>query len=98
MKYPVLSNDLWPTQKKLGLPCFLRFFFQENQGKPFPAAHVQKAIEEIEELCHVLQGEGVIVKRPDIIDWGEEYKTPDFTSTGLLLVSWHLWVLAVCME
>ena len=60
------------------------FIFQENEGRPFPAAHIQKAIEEIEELCNVLRGEGVIVQRPDIIDWGEEYKTPDFTSTGLV--------------
>ena len=58
-------------------------FYKQNSGKPFPKQHVQKATEEIEELCCILEQEGVFVRRPDIIEFGEEYKTPDFVSTGL---------------
>lgn len=43
---------------------------------------MKKAIAEIEEMCNILKNEGVIVKRPDPIDWSVKYKTPDFESTG----------------
>ena len=39
---------------------------------------------EIEEFCHVLEAEGVTVRRPDIVDFSTSYKTPDFeTPSGL---------------
>ena len=31
----------------------------------------------------MLRAEGVTVKRPEILDFTEEYKTPDFSSPGL---------------
>jgi len=59
-------------------------FYQKYGGKPFPAEHMKKAAEEIEEFCRVLKYEGVSVRRPDPIDFSEGYKTPDFLSpTGL---------------
>ena len=58
-------------------------FLQQNSGKPFPEEHLKKATEEIEELCNILRHEGVIVRRPEILDHGIVYKTPDFTSSGL---------------
>ena len=36
----------------------------------------------MEEFCNILRHEGVTVRRPDVIDWSEVYKTPDFTSSG----------------
>ena len=58
-------------------------YFQENSGKPFPADHLKKAAEEIEEVCNILRHEGVIVRRPEVLDHGKVYSTPDFTSSGL---------------
>ena len=58
-------------------------FLEKLSGKPFPAEHLKKAAEEIEELCNVLRHEGVIVRRPEILDHGKVYSTPDFTSSGL---------------
>ena len=46
-------------------------FYQKYGGKSFPAEHLQKATEEIEEFCRVLEGEGVIVRRPDPIDFSQ---------------------------
>lgn len=43
-------------------------FFQKNGGKPFPSECVAKAVNEIEEFCRVLEHEGVVVRRPSIID------------------------------
>ena len=58
-------------------------FYLKNGGRPFPAEHLKKAAEEVEELKNIFQHEGVIVHRPDPVDFGKEYSTPDFTSTGL---------------
>ncbi|XP_071833555.1 glycine amidinotransferase, mitochondrial-like [Apostichopus japonicus] len=58
-------------------------FFQKYGGQSFPNRHLLKAQKEIEEFCSILTHEGVFVRRPDIIDFRKEYKTPDFTSTGL---------------
>lgn len=57
-------------------------FYQKYGGQTFPKDHVKKAVAEIEEMCNILQHEGVTVTRPEPIDWSLEYKTPDFTSTG----------------
>ena len=58
-------------------------FFQTNSGKPFPVEHLKKATEEIEEMCNILRHEGVTVRRPDVLDHGKVYTTPDFSSSGL---------------
>ena len=59
-------------------------FYEKYGGKRFPTEHMKKAAEEIEEFCRVLECEGVTVRRPDPIDFLEDYKTPDFSSpTGL---------------
>ncbi|XP_072888905.1 glycine amidinotransferase, mitochondrial isoform X2 [Hemitrygon akajei] len=58
-------------------------FYQQYGGQRFPKEHMKKAVNEIEEMCNVLHGEGVIVRRPEIIDWSQNYKTPDFESTGM---------------
>uniref|UniRef100_H3CVS6 Glycine amidinotransferase n=1 Tax=Tetraodon nigroviridis TaxID=99883 RepID=H3CVS6_TETNG len=58
-------------------------FYQKYGGQSFPADHLKKAVAEIEEMCNILRHEGVTVRRPEPIDWSVEYKTPDFTSTGM---------------
>lgn len=58
-------------------------FYVEHGGKPFPREHIKKAVEEIEEMCNILRQEGVIVRRPDIIDHSTSYTTPEFSSTGM---------------
>ncbi|XP_065059414.1 glycine amidinotransferase, mitochondrial-like [Rhopilema esculentum] len=58
-------------------------FYKENGGKLFPEAHVKKAAAEIEEFCNILEHEGIVVKRPDVIDHTKSYETPDFKSQGM---------------
>ncbi|XP_078491699.1 glycine amidinotransferase, mitochondrial-like [Ciona intestinalis] len=55
-------------------------FYKKYGGTPFPDKHIEKAKQEVEEMCNVLRHEGVIVRRPDVINWEEDYKTPDFSS------------------
>ena len=61
----VISEEMWPFYKKFG-------------GHSFPKEHVIKAAAELEELCRVLEGEGVTVRRPEVVDFSDWYKTPDF--------------------
>ncbi|XP_030649995.1 glycine amidinotransferase, mitochondrial [Chanos chanos] len=58
-------------------------FYQRFGGQTFPEDHLKKAVAEIEEMCNILRLEGVTVRRPEPLDWSVEYKTPDFTSTGM---------------
>ena len=59
-------------------------FYEKNAGRLFPVEHTKKATDEIEELCHILEMEGVKVRRPELIDHQQPYQTPDFYSpTGL---------------
>ena len=58
-------------------------FYQKNERQSFPSEFVRKATEEIDEFCRILEYEGVTVRRPDKLDFGKEYSTPDFTSAGM---------------
>ena len=59
-------------------------FFRQFGGKPYQQEILQKAAAEVEELCQILEGEGVTVRRPEIADFSEGYKTPDFeVPTGM---------------
>jgi len=43
-------------------------FYKSNSGQYFPKEHIKTAINEIEELCRILEHEGVKVRRPEIMD------------------------------
>ena len=55
-------------------------FYRKNGGKPWPQELVKKAKEEIEEFVHILEAEGVTVKRPSLYDTAKPFSTPDFES------------------
>ena len=61
---PPLTKEI-----KASIPRNSHSFFLENCGKPFPLEHSKKAVAEIEELCNILQHEGVVVRRPDPVDF-----------------------------
>jgi glycine amidinotransferase len=58
-------------------------FFKQYGGQPFPEDLVETASKELNEFCKILEAEGVTVRRPDIIDFSNSYKTPDFEASGL---------------
>ena len=57
-------------------------WFGRDEGKFFPAERVELVRQEVENLCDVLKAEGVIVRRPDPVDWSKTYETPDFKACG----------------
>ena len=58
-------------------------FYVKNSGSSFPSKHLEVVAAEIEEMCHILEQEGVRVRRPEPLDFSQQYTTPDFTSTGM---------------
>lgn len=59
-------------------------YYTENGNKPFGGiGHIKKAVEEMDEVCKILELEGVKVVRPEIIDWSKDIKTPHFEAKGL---------------
>ncbi|CQD42720.1 hypothetical protein [Yersinia mollaretii] len=58
-------------------------FYQKNAGKPYPSEMVQKAATALDNLQHVLENEGITVRRPGPIDFGSMVaKTPYFAASG----------------
>ncbi len=51
-------------------------------GKAFKASQLGPAQKELDAFVHVLESEGVTVRRPDPIDHAQSFKTPDFESVS----------------
>jgi glycine amidinotransferase len=51
-------------------------------GRHFPKILTSAAQRELDELIHILQAEGVTVRRPDPIDQKRMYRTPSWKSSG----------------
>ena len=65
------------------LPHDQRPIFRENAGRPFPPEQIAAAKKELDEFVHILEGEGVRVRRPEPSDQLQPYGAPGWTSTGL---------------
>lgn len=51
-------------------------FYKSRGGQEWPAAEIARAQRELDELIAILEGEGVIVRRPDIRDYAGQLDTP----------------------
>ncbi|MBC6463622.1 amidinotransferase [Actinomadura sp. HBU206391] len=60
-----------------------RQVFRDRAGTPFPPERVVAAKKELDELCAILEAEGVRVRRPVPQDQSREYGGPGWKSTGL---------------
>lgn len=50
----------------------------QKQPLPYPEWLVQAASKCVEEFAHILESEGVIVRRPDVVDYSASFRTPDW--------------------
>ncbi|MFG2357011.1 amidinotransferase [Streptomyces sp. NPDC048521] len=57
--------------------------FRRMAGKPFPPERVAAARAELEQFAHILEAEGVTVRRPEPIPQRQPYRTLHWTSTGM---------------
>lgn len=74
---PVLTREF----KTFAKPEYWNFF-KEYGGKPYPKELLDRGIKALDNLQRVLEDQGIIVKRPEIINFTKPYKTPYFESTG----------------
>ncbi|CAL9354919.1 Inosamine-phosphate amidinotransferase 1 [Streptomyces sp. enrichment culture] len=65
------------------LPTDQHDTFRRNAGRPFPAEAVAAANKELDEFVHILESEGVTVRRPEPIPQNVPYRTLDWSSTGM---------------
>jgi len=59
------------------------WFYEQYGGRTFPSELIEKANAELDEFCRVLEGEGVRVRRPDVVDFQKRFETPDFAANGM---------------
>jgi len=57
--------------------------FRRDAGTPFPAELVAAAARELDEFARLLEGEGIVVRRPEPIPQRRTYATLDWASTGM---------------
>jgi glycine amidinotransferase len=70
----------WHVALEATMPEHQAQFFQQHGGRPFPAERIQAARRELEELVRILEGEGVTVRRPQPMQFGRPFATPDWSS------------------
>lgn len=57
-------------------------FYPFVSGRRYPGFLVKRAQKELDEFIHILESEGIVVRRPDIMDFSVRYKTPYWSSKG----------------
>ena len=57
-------------------------FYRVFAGRPYPRSLVRAAERELAELVRVLEGEGVTVRRPEVVDFSRRYGAPSWSSRG----------------
>ncbi len=72
----------WDVSLAATLPEIHAEFYRRHGGTPFPAELVAAAERDLDELVHILEGEGVTVRRPDPVDFARPFATPDWASPG----------------
>jgi glycine amidinotransferase len=72
----------WDASLEATVPESQWGFYRSRGGTPFPMDQVAAAERNLDELVHILKGEGVVVRRPDPVDYARPFSTPDWSSPG----------------
>jgi glycine amidinotransferase len=70
----------WHVSLKATMPERHWPFFQQNGGRPFDKGLLALANRELDEFAARLRAEGVIVRRPQPVDFSRPYSTPSWSS------------------
>lgn len=73
----------WHAALEPVIPDNQRAVFRNKAGQPFPVEQIAAAREELEEFVRILEGEGVIVRRPQPMNHQQSFGAPGWSSTGL---------------
>ncbi len=47
-------------------------------GFPYPTEMIEAAQDSLDQFIHILKSEGVVVRRPDVVDYERPFRTPDW--------------------
>jgi glycine amidinotransferase len=64
------------------IPPRFVWLYRRFAGRRYPKILTQAAQRELDEFIHILEDDGVIVRRPDIVDFSLRYQTPLWSSRG----------------
>jgi len=64
------------------VPPFTAKLYRLTAGRRFPGWMIKRAQKELDEFIHILEAEGVVVKRPDAMNFHARFKTPYWSSRG----------------
>ena len=70
----------WDTALQATMPGEQEAFFRGSAGRPFPSERIEAARRDLEEFVHILEAEGVTVRRPDRLDHTKPFATPEWSS------------------
>lgn len=74
----------WHVTLESTMPDGAWEFFRRHGGQRFPQDMLDKAREELEGFVTLLEGEGVVVRRPDPVNHAVPFATPHFQAKGSL--------------
>jgi len=72
----------WDPSLEAVIPDKSKEYFKKNAGGRFPCEQVEAAKQEVDQLANILEQQGVVVQRPDVMDNHKIIKTPFFTASG----------------
>ncbi|MCP4156884.1 MAG: amidinotransferase [bacterium] len=76
------SIPSWHVTLEATMPGNQFEFYKQNGGKPFPKERIEAAKKDLEEFVHILEAEGVIVRRPAALEHNTPYSTREWESNG----------------
>ena len=88
----------WDLLLQATMPSKHEAFYRLNGGKPFPKEQIDLANRDLDEFIKILEGEGVRVTRPDIMNFSTPYSTMSWESPGGLYAAMPRDVLLVFGE
>src|SRR5689334_19147428 len=74
------SVPAWHVTLEATMPAGQWDFYRERGGGRFPQEQIDAAARQLEEFVHILEAEGVIVTRPEPLDYCRRYATPEWES------------------
>jgi glycine amidinotransferase len=76
-RFPNWQESMLPTLPESAVPVF-----RYEGGQPFPAEHLMRADEELDQFAAELTRRRITVVRPDDVDYGRGFASPRWSSTS----------------
>jgi hypothetical protein len=64
------------------IPARVTKIYRLFAGRRYPRVLIRAAQKELDEFIDILESEGVVVRRPDVVDCSARYRTPSWASRG----------------